>query len=115
MKKVVCQLCSEMTEAMSKTEVLKAVKEVGDWQLSKDGKNISRQYVMKNFMAAVKLMNAVAAVAQEHDHHPDFHLTGYRNLQIDLSTHKVGGLTASDFTVAAEINKLPAKLKVAKG
>ena len=55
---------------------------------------------------AVDLINKVKDVAEEQDHHPDIHLTGYKKLQIDLSTHAIGGLSKNDFIVAAKVNEL---------
>jgi 4a-hydroxytetrahydrobiopterin dehydratase len=39
------------------------------------------------------------------------HLTGYRNVTIELSTHDLGGLSESDFIMAAKIDELPVELK----
>ena len=56
----------------------------------------------------------VGQVAESEDHHPDLHLTGYRNVAIELSTHAVGGLTENDFILAAKIDQLPVELKPKK-
>jgi len=56
----------------------------------------------------------VAELAEAEDHHPDLHLTGYRNLAIELSTHAIGGLSRNDFIVAAKIAELPIETKTAK-
>ncbi len=114
-KKSICPPCADATIAMSKAEAQKALKGLKDWQSSKDAKSISREYVMKNFVSGMMLMNEVAATAEVYGHHPDLHLTGYRNLKVELFTHKVNWLTESDFYVASEINKLKAELKTAKG
>ena len=66
---------------------------------------------MKDFSAAIALMKAILPIAQAEDHHPDLHLTGYRKLQIVLSTHEVGGLSTNDFILAAKIEALPKALK----
>lgn len=66
---------------------------------------------MKNFMAAVSLIRRIASLAEAADHHPDLHLTGYRRLKIELTTHSEGGLTKKDFSLAAKIERLPKKLK----
>lgn len=79
---------------------------VPGWTLAEDGKAIHREYKMKDFMAAVEMVNRIARLAQEQDHHPDIHLTGYRNLRIELSTHDAGGLSEKDFIQAARINAL---------
>jgi 4a-hydroxytetrahydrobiopterin dehydratase len=59
-----------------------------------------------DFMAAIELVNKVAALAEEEQHHPDIRVHGYRNLVLDLSTHSIGGLSLNDFILAAKINAL---------
>ena len=55
--------------------------------------------------------NAIGKIAEAEGHHPDLHLTGYRNVAVELSTHAVSGLTENDFILAAKIDKLPVELK----
>ena len=43
---------------------------------------------------------------QSEGHHPDLHLTGYRNLKVDLMTHAIDGLSENDFILAAKIDQL---------
>jgi 4a-hydroxytetrahydrobiopterin dehydratase len=45
-------------------------------------------------------------VAELEGHHPDLHLTGYRNVAVELWTHAAGGLTENDFILAAKIDAL---------
>jgi 4a-hydroxytetrahydrobiopterin dehydratase len=106
-----CEPCEGKTNAFSASEAAKYIAQVAGWQLSADAKSISRQFVTKNFMAAVKFIGKVAEVAEAENHHPDIHLTGYRKLTIELSTHAIGGLSENDFIVAAKINELPVELK----
>jgi 4a-hydroxytetrahydrobiopterin dehydratase len=72
------------------------------WSLEeKDGVScISRQCTVKHFQAGLDALNAVGAIAERHGHHPDLHLTNYREVTITLWTHKVGGLTQNDLTLA---------------
>ena len=41
-------------------------------------------------------------------HHPDLHLTDYKHVRIDLTTHSIGGLSENDYIVAARIDELRA-------
>lgn len=70
---------------------------------------------MKDFVAAVALISRIKDAAEAADHHPDLHLTGYRSLAVELSTHSIGALSEKDFRLAAKIDKLPKKLKDARG
>ena len=60
----------------------------------------------KDFLDAVNVIQRIAPVAEAEDHHPDLHLTGYRRLTIDLSTHAIGGLSENDFILAAKLDQL---------
>ena len=106
-----CQPCEGVGQALTKDQAQKYLAQAPGWQLTVDGKAIYREYLTKNFMAAINFMNKVAQVAEVENHHPDLHLTSYRKLRIDLRTHAVGGLSENDFILAAKINDLPVELK----
>lgn len=106
-----CQPCEGIGKALSQEEAQAYLKDVARWQIDGAGKMIFREYVMKNFMAAVRLINKIAEIAEVENHHPDLHLAGYRKLRVELSTHALGGLSENDFILAAKINELPAELK----
>jgi 4a-hydroxytetrahydrobiopterin dehydratase len=84
---------------------------VPGWELSTTGKAIRRQWVARNFLAAIDFFNAIAALAEREGHHPDLHLEGYRNVAVEISTHAIGGLSENDFILAAKIGELPIVLK----
>ncbi len=77
-----------------------------DWSLDDSGKAIYRKITCKHFVDAMKLLNRIAEVAEAEQHHPDLHLTGYRKVRIELTTHAIGGLSENDFIVAAKIDEL---------
>lgn len=81
-----------------------------DWELVDSGKKITRKFKLKNFVEAVRLINAVADLAEREQHHPDLHLTGYRHVSVDLTTHAIDGLSENDFIVAAKIDSLISQL-----
>ncbi len=82
------------------------------WSKTPDGKALRKEWQMKDFVAAVELIGRIKDVAEAADHHPDLHLTSFRKLVVELSTHSIGGLSDKDFAVAAEIERLPKSLKV---
>jgi 4a-hydroxytetrahydrobiopterin dehydratase len=106
-----CSPCEGGMEPLPKKQVDLLLKEIPEWKCNSAGSAIYREYVMKNFLFAIDLVNKIAQVAESEDHHPDIHLTGYRRLRIELSTHAIGGLSENDFIVAAKVNQLPAELK----
>ncbi len=106
-----CLPCEKLGAPLSAKEIQKYLDNLPDWKLEEDGKTIFRKYVMKNFLAAIKFIHLIAAIAENENHHPDIHLTGYRQLKIELSTHAIGGLSENDFILAAKINELAPELK----
>lgn len=70
------------------------------------GDVLTRSLRMRNFKAAMELLNRIAEVAEAENHHPDMHLTGWRNVKIDVNTHSVKGITEGDFVLAAKIEDL---------
>ena len=75
-----------------------------EWELV-DGKAIRKTVKCKDFLDAVSLIQRIAPIAEAEDHHPDLHLTGYRKLTLELSTHAIGGLSENDFILAAKIDE----------
>jgi 4a-hydroxytetrahydrobiopterin dehydratase len=84
---------------------------VPDWQRTEDNKGIRRSWRVKDFATALDFFQRIGQIAEAEDHHPDLHLTGYRNVTVELSTHAIGGLSENDFIVAARIDELPVELK----
>lgn len=111
-----CQPCEGGVEPMEEREIAEQLRELPGWRLDGDPKRIRKEWVVKDFAAALAFIQQVAQIAEAEDHHPDLHLTGYRHVAIELSTHAIGGLSANDFILAAKIDQLPVRLKpAAKG
>lgn len=99
-----CVPCEGNETPLSKKEAEITLKQVPGWELSDDGKTISKKYKFKDFKEALAFINKVGAIAESEGHHPDVHLTNYRQIKIDLSTHAIKGLSRNDFIVAAKID-----------
>jgi 4a-hydroxytetrahydrobiopterin dehydratase len=106
-----CQPCEGGIPALTTEQARKYLEAVPAWQLTADGKRIRREWRVKDFLTALDFFQRIGRIAEEEDHHPDFHLTGYRNVAVELSTHAVGGLTENDFILAAKIDTIPVALK----
>eukprot|EP00658_Telonema_sp_P-2_P050658 TRINITY_DN38683_c0_g1_i1.p1 TRINITY_DN38683_c0_g1~~TRINITY_DN38683_c0_g1_i1.p1 ORF type:complete len:178 (-),score=54.56 TRINITY_DN38683_c0_g1_i1:352-885(-) len=96
--------CGKNTPKLTTEEVQERMPAVPQWQLSDDGTVISKAFVAKHWKAGMAFLNAVSELAEEEGHHPDLHLTGWRNVRVELSTHAIGGLTLGDFVMAAKID-----------
>lgn len=73
------------------------------WALNQAG-HLERLYTFKDFAEALAFVNKVGAVAEEEGHHPDLLLT-WGKCKVELWTHKISGLTESDFYMAAKADR----------
>jgi len=73
------------------------------WQLNKDG-HLERLYTFKDFAQALDFVNKVGVVAEAEGHHPDLYLA-WGKCKVELWTHKINGLTESDFYMAAKADR----------
>ena len=106
-----CVPCEGGVKPLPRVEIERLLQGLPDWKLHEDGKSIRRQFKCRDFMAAIHFFDAVAVIAEQEDHHPDLHLTGYRNVVVEMSTHAIGGLSENDFILAAKIDQVPVILK----
>jgi 4a-hydroxytetrahydrobiopterin dehydratase len=76
------------------------------WELATSDKGpfLRRKFTAKTFQAALDSVNAFGKIAERENHHPDFHLTDYRDVEVVLWTHKLNGITESDFVLAEMLN-----------
>jgi len=87
-------------------EIKKQIGSLKQWVWDHDAHAIEKKFIFENFTDAVCFLNQIAEIAEQEDHHPDIHLTQYRNLKVVLSTHSAKGLTKKDFLVAAKIEEM---------
>lgn len=90
-----------MTVKLTEQETLDALKTLPNWQLQ-DGK-LCRTLAFDSFVAAFGFMARVALRAEKIDHHPEW-FNVYNRVDIALTTHEVGGLSAKDLALAAAID-----------
>jgi len=84
-------------------QIKAALLKVPEWK--KRGATISRTFQFKNFVAAIRFVNAVAKLAEKARHHPDIDIR-WNKVTLTLSTHSEGGLTAKDFKLARQFDRL---------
>tara|TARA_R110001592_G_scaffold158055_7_gene389065 strand:+ start:1098 stop:1451 length:354 start_codon:yes stop_codon:yes gene_type:complete len=74
-----------------------------DWNLVEEH-HLERPYTFKNFVDALAFTNVVGELAEAANHHPDI-LTAWGKVVVTIWTHKIDGLTESDFVFAAKVEK----------
>ncbi len=76
-----------------------------DWKVI-DEQALEKEYRFKNFRLALDFTNRIGELAESVDHHPDLEL-GWGRVKVRLLTHKIGGLSETDFVFAAKVDTLP--------
>ena len=105
-----CVVCNPGTPTLAEAEAAPLLEELdGDWRVrERDGhQELTRTFRFKGFLPGVRLVDAIANLAEAEGHHPDLHLS-YGSLMVDLWTHAAGGLTENDFIVAAKMDLIRA-------
>jgi 4a-hydroxytetrahydrobiopterin dehydratase len=78
----------------------------GGWRVIAEH-HLEKEYGFPDFASALAFTNRVGAVAEEQGHHPDIHLA-WGKVRLTVWTHKIDGLTESDFVFAAKADKVAA-------
>ena len=73
------------------------------WRLGPEG-HLERIYPFRNFAEALQFANDVGAIAEAEGHHPDLHVS-WGKCRVEIWTHKIQGLTESDFYLAAKADR----------
>ena len=99
-----CIPCSGAIPRLKGKELAALVQELGHgWKLVED-RHIEKEYSFPDFLQGLKFTNAIGAVAEKEGHHPDIHLA-WGKVKVTIWTHKVNGLTESDFILAAKCDE----------
>lgn len=89
---------------MQGEEIQKLLGQLAGWEAVAEH-HLRKQYKFGNFREALEFVNRVGELAEKQGHHPDV-CFGWGQAEITIWTHKIDGLTESDFVLAAKIDKL---------
>jgi 4a-hydroxytetrahydrobiopterin dehydratase len=94
-----------MIEQLNEAERAAALDALGEWDFDEARDALTRQFVFADFSEAFGFMTRVAMLADKADHHPEWSNI-YNRVDILLTTHDAGGLSARDVDMAKAIDKL---------
>lgn len=95
-----------MTSLLESGDINKHLQELGHgWDVVGDTK-IAKTFTLESFSEAVEFVNKIAKIAEAEDHHPDLRIYSYKKVDVELTTHAVGGLSKNDFILAAKIEEI---------
>ncbi|MBP9092174.1 4a-hydroxytetrahydrobiopterin dehydratase [bacterium] len=98
-----CISCRGDAAALTVEQCIPLLVELDGWTIV-DGL-LTKSFKFKNFRGALDLAILIGALADQVDHHPDLHVS-WGVLKVDIITHRIKGLTESDFVLAAKIDCL---------
>jgi 4a-hydroxytetrahydrobiopterin dehydratase len=99
-----CIPCAGGTPPLSGEQIAPLLAQLDGWQ-AEANKKLVKSYRFRNFVQAVDFVNAVTPVAEQEGHHPDLYVR-WGEVRVYLWTHKIDGLTESDFVMAAKIDRV---------
>ncbi len=99
-----CVPCKGGVPALAGKELDELHRKLPDWEVI-NGHHLHHAFEFPDFEQALAFVNRVGDLAEQQGHHPDVYLT-WGKVEITIWTHKVDGLTESDFILAAKIDQL---------
>ncbi len=100
-----CVPCRGGIPALTESQATDLLQQLdSSWELTNGTTHLQRSFLFNNFVQAMDLANQLADIAEEEGHHPDLHLS-WGTCTVDLWTHKINGLTESDFFMAAKSDR----------
>lgn len=100
-----CIPCQGGTPPLTSQEVQNFLEQLQNhWQLNTHG-HLYKQYPFKDFISAMAFANHIAHIAEQEGHHPNLTIA-WGSCAVEIWTHKINGLTESDFILAAKIESL---------
>jgi 4a-hydroxytetrahydrobiopterin dehydratase len=99
-----CVPCRGGVPPLKGAELAALEKQVDGWNVIQEH-HLAKTLTFPDFREALKFVNRVGELAEEQGHHPDL-LLAWGKVEITIWTHKINGLTESDFILAAKIDQL---------
>jgi 4a-hydroxytetrahydrobiopterin dehydratase len=99
-----CVPCRGGVPPMAHDEIQMLLQELEGWEAVRDH-HLRKTYQFKDFRDSLEFVNQVGKLAEDQGHHPDI-CFAWGKAEITIWTHKIDGLTESDFVLAAKIDRL---------
>jgi 4a-hydroxytetrahydrobiopterin dehydratase len=99
-----CIPCRGGTPPLTHEQIVPLAGRLEGWTVEDDNKLI-KAFKVRNWVEAVAFVNRITPVAEAENHHPDVYVR-WGEVRVSLWTHKINGLTESDFYMAAKIDRV---------
>ncbi len=98
-----CVPCKGGVPPLSREQYAPLLKQLANWSVERDH-HLTRTYAFPDFAKALAFVNRVGELAERQGHHPDIYLS-WGKARVEIWTHKIDGLTESDFVFAAKTDQ----------
>lgn len=102
--KKVCVPCEGGVPPLTPDEIAHFQPQVANWNVI-DSHHLEREFEFPDFLQALAATNRIGQLAEQQGHHPDLYLA-WGKVGVKIWTHKIDGLTESDFILAAKIDEI---------
>lgn len=99
-----CLPCTGGIPPLTQDQIKPLLAQIEGWKLNCEG-HLERVYIFKNFKEGFEFVKRIGDMAENQGHHPDIFLA-WGKVRLEVWTHKIGGLTESDFVFAAKADGL---------
>jgi 4a-hydroxytetrahydrobiopterin dehydratase len=93
------------TEPLKNTEINSYLSQLSPGWQQIENRQIRKEFPFQNFKKAMTFAQVIALIAEKEKHHPDLCIS-YHKVDINLSTHSIGGLSENDFIMAAKFEDI---------
>ena len=102
-----CVPCKGGTPPLPKDQIQALLGELDEWTVQQEY-HLTKSFDFPDFVMALDFVNRIGEIAEQQQHHPDIYLA-WGKVRVELWTHKIRGLTESDFILAARVDAALAK------
>jgi len=108
-----CVPCKGGVPPLTAAQITPLLAQLEGWA-AVDNQHLEKTYTLKDFAQALDLVNVIGAIAERQQHHPDIYLA-WGKVGVKIWTHKINGLTDSDFILAAKCDVAAAEMDAPAG
>jgi len=94
-----------MAEKLTEERIHVCLKELNGWEYVNG--SIKKNFKTRNYPSTMGFVSAIGGICQKRNHHPDYVVMKYKEVEVSFSTHSVGGITQLDIDTAKELEEIP--------
>ncbi len=91
-------------EKLTEQQIVEALKELPGWSYSSG--SIKKTYKTENYPSTMGFVTTIGGFCEKRNHHPDYVVMKYTEVEVSFSTHSAGGITQNDIDIAKDIEKI---------